>query len=1043
MNLISDFWATILVSIATLVVVCNSNVQYTSTYNRHRRVSNRTAVPSPVSSIKVDFESQHVENEFIIVFNGYYKESTRFHYITAALRKTQVETWNIIDRQNLAALLPSDFDVLRINDHTTEGIEALKNHTAVKTVSEEKEVTRALKSLLPGGDDDDEEYVPWRSSRPMTRNSLSLFSDLWGVERHKSRRLLRAAPRGTREITNVLQADVLWNMGYTGAGIKIAIFDTGLSEKHPHFKNIMERTDWTNEKTQDDGLGHGTFVAGVISSQTDCKGFAPDAELYIFRVFTNNQVSYTSWFLDAFNYAIHRKINVLNLSIGGPDFMDRPFVDKVWELTANKVIMVSAIGNDGPLYGTLNNPADQMDVIGVGGINFEDGIAKFSSRGMTTWELPEGNGRMKPDLVTHCSSVRGSKLDGGCRVLSGTSVASPVVAGAVTLLLSAVSDKNVAVNPASVKQALMASARRLPNANMFEQGHGKLDLVKAYQVLRNYRPQASLSPSYIDLTECPYMWPYCTQAIYSGAMPTIVNITVLNGMGVTGRIVDKPIWQPFSPHNGNMMEVAISYSKELWPWSGYLAVSIKASKDAADWEGVADGQITITIESPPGLGEDEPRSSTLVLPIKVKIIPTPPKAKRILWDQYHNLRYPPGYFPRDNLKKNTDPLDWNADHIHTNFKDLYEYLRKIGFYVEVLGSPFTCFDAEQYGTLLIVDPEEEYFPEEITKLRRDVDNGLSVIIFADWYNTTVMKKVKFFDENTRQWWMPDTGGSNIPALNDLLAPWGMAFGDGVYEGDIQIGVQKTVYSSGTSIIKFPADGFLLHRNLDDQGYQVINRVTVKATNVPILGVHQQGSSAGRIALFGDSNCLDSSHMSVDCFWLLETLLQYSAYGNLPPALTEQPTLPLPEVDTLPLRMEGNHLYRYSKVLEPHLGDPKPRPLPSCPPLVWAIAEPVNISAPVNLFKHQRLLSIEEGAMPNMLEKGPFNQHIIPEADHFHETGLDNSGSIPFMFLLSLGVIVAFFAFLLHKRRKRPRAGFMKRQRIKQLESYRRHIYSSP
>ena len=47
--------------------------------------------------------------------------------------------------------------------------------------------------------------------------------------------------------------------------------------------------------------------------------------------------------------------------------------------------MVSAIGNDGPLYGTLNNPADMMDVIGVGGINFEDQIAPFSSRGMTTW----------------------------------------------------------------------------------------------------------------------------------------------------------------------------------------------------------------------------------------------------------------------------------------------------------------------------------------------------------------------------------------------------------------------------------------------------------------------------------------------------------------------------------------------------------------------------------------------------------------------------------------------------------------------------------
>lgn len=62
-------------------------------------------------------------------------------------------------------------------------------------------------------------------------------------------------------------------------------------------------------------------------------------------------VSYTSWFLDAFNYAIHSKVNVLNLSIGGPDFMDTPFIEKVWEMSANNIIVVSAIGNDGPLYG--------------------------------------------------------------------------------------------------------------------------------------------------------------------------------------------------------------------------------------------------------------------------------------------------------------------------------------------------------------------------------------------------------------------------------------------------------------------------------------------------------------------------------------------------------------------------------------------------------------------------------------------------------------------------------------------------------------------
>lgn len=50
------------------------------------------------------------------------------------------------------------------------------------------------------------------------------------------------------------------------------------------------------------------------------------------------------------------------------------------------------------------------------------------------------------------------------------------------------------INPASIKQTLMASARRLQGVNMFEQGHGKLDLIKAYHILNSYIPQASLSP---------------------------------------------------------------------------------------------------------------------------------------------------------------------------------------------------------------------------------------------------------------------------------------------------------------------------------------------------------------------------------------------------------------------------------------------------------------------------------------------------------------------------------------------------------------------
>ena len=199
--------------------------------------------------------------------------------------------------------------------------------------------------------------------------------------------------------------------GFTGQQVRVGVFDTGLDAQHPHFRNIVERTDWTDEGTLDDGLGHGSFVAGVMTSQhSACPGLAPDALLHVFRVFTNRQVSFTSWFLDAFNYAIHARMDVINLSIGGPDFRDSPFVDKVNELTANGIILVSAIGNDGPVYGTLNNPADQNNVLGVGGIDDHDAMAPFSSRGMTTWELPGGYGRFKPDVVTYSVGVVGSKM---------------------------------------------------------------------------------------------------------------------------------------------------------------------------------------------------------------------------------------------------------------------------------------------------------------------------------------------------------------------------------------------------------------------------------------------------------------------------------------------------------------------------------------------------------------------------------------------------------------------------------------------------------
>ncbi|XP_068328290.1 subtilisin-like protease SBT6.1 isoform X2 [Pyrus communis] len=596
------------------------------------------------------------------------------------------------------------------------------------------------------------------------------------------------------------------------------------------------------------------------------------------------QVSYTSWFLDAFNYAIATNMDVLNLSIGGPDYLDLPFVEKVWELTANNIIMVSAIGNDGPLYGTLNNPADQSDVIGVGGIDYSDHIASFSSRGMSTWEMPHGYGRVKPDVVAYGRDIMGSKISTGCKSLSGTSVASPVVAGMVCLLVSVipVSNRKDILNPASMKQALVEGAAKLSGPNMYEQGAGRVDLLESYEILKSYQPRASIFPSTLDYTDCPYSWPFCRQPLYAGAMPVIFNATILNGMGVIGYVESPPTWHP-SDDVGNLLSIHFTYSEVIWPWTGYLALHMQIKEEGAQFSGEIGGNVTLRVYSPPALGETDIRISTCVLQLKLNIVPTPPRSKRVLWDQFHSIKYPPGYIPRDSLDVRNDILDWHGDHLHTNFHIMFNMLRDAGYYVETLGSPFTCFDALRYGTLLLVDLEEEYFQEEIEKLRDDVLNsGLGLVVFSEWYNVDTMVKMRFFDDNTRSWWTPVTGGANVPALNDLLAPFGIAFGDKILNGDFSINGEHSRYASGTNIVRFPRGGYVHKFPFMDSSesgatQNILRTPEMTTADSPILGLVEVGE--GRVVVYGDSNCLDSSHMVTNCYWLLRKILEFTG-GNI-------------------------------------------------------------------------------------------------------------------------------------------------------------------
>ena len=85
-----------------------------------------------------------------------------------------------------------------------------------------------------------------------------------------------------------------------------------------------------------------------------------------------------------------------------------------------------------------------------------------------------------------------------------------------------------------MKQALVEGAVPIAGIPMYEQGQGKLNLQNSMQILKAYQPKASIVPKALDFTDCPYMWPFCTQPIYANALPLIFNATVLNAMGLTG-----------------------------------------------------------------------------------------------------------------------------------------------------------------------------------------------------------------------------------------------------------------------------------------------------------------------------------------------------------------------------------------------------------------------------------------------------------------------------------------------------------------------------
>ena len=222
----------------------------------------------------------------------------------------------------------------------------------------------------------------------------------------------------------------------------------------------------------------------------------------------------------------------------------------------------------------------------------------------------------------------------------------------------------------------------------------------------------------------------------------------------------------------------------------------------------------------------------------------------------------------------------------------------------------------QYGTLMIVDSEDEFRQEEVEKLRVDVtEKGLSVLVLAEWYEEDVMRKIKFFDDNTQMYWTPQTGGGHVPGLNTLLAPYGVALGAGAFKGAFSAPGHSANIKSGSAIARWPQGGYLYTQSMQDEGHQMLKSLSRKV-DIGVLGLLAVGGlQPGRLAVFTDSSCVDGKESDMSCWWVVEGMLAYTSRADRPSHMIVNPiSQPWSPADfaQLPLTNPEFQLHLYSR-----------------------------------------------------------------------------------------------------------------------------------
>ncbi|MFD8689707.1 S8 family serine peptidase [Streptomyces sp. NPDC059651] len=284
--------------------------------------------------------------------------------------------------------------------------------------------------------------------------------------------------------TAQVHAPEAWAAGYDGKGTKVAVLDTGVDAGHPDLVDrVAASENFTDSKDTDDRVGHGTHTASTVggsgaASDGRKKGVAPGASLLVGKVLNDQGYGLDSWIIAGMQWAVDQKADVVSMSLGNPTIgdCDDPMAQATAELSKNThTLFVIAAGNAGPSTQTVSSPGCVPGVLTVGAVDRDDTTALFSSRGPVAVTHT-----LKPEIAAPGVDISAASAGGrgvyAYRTMSGTSMATPHVAGAAAVVRQAHPDWSAQ----RIKAALVSSARTGGKvAGADETGGGVLDVFGA------------------------------------------------------------------------------------------------------------------------------------------------------------------------------------------------------------------------------------------------------------------------------------------------------------------------------------------------------------------------------------------------------------------------------------------------------------------------------------------------------------------------------------------------------------------------------------